>query len=105
MAANALAPRATAFVAGAQNVHFSNPTLAIAGRDSIVHNHHYNQPKRPKTLEDLFELIPNFRQIYQDMLSKATPGTGMWLIEGDKFRVWLDPNGTIKIFWGSGIRK
>ncbi|KAH6903022.1 hypothetical protein BKA70DRAFT_1155699, partial [Coprinopsis sp. MPI-PUGE-AT-0042] len=47
--------------------------------------------------------MPNFRKIYQDMLSKTTPGTGMWLVEGDKFRVWLEPNGDIKIFWGSGI--
>ncbi|KAH6901938.1 hypothetical protein BKA70DRAFT_1435536 [Coprinopsis sp. MPI-PUGE-AT-0042] len=37
------------------------------------------------------------------MLSKATLGTGMWLIKGDKFRLWLEPNSDIKIFWGSGI--
>ncbi|KAH6903055.1 hypothetical protein BKA70DRAFT_1155716 [Coprinopsis sp. MPI-PUGE-AT-0042] len=37
------------------------------------------------------------------MMSKATAGTGMWLVKGDKFRVWLEPNGDIKIFWGSGI--
>ncbi|KAH6902979.1 hypothetical protein BKA70DRAFT_1155685, partial [Coprinopsis sp. MPI-PUGE-AT-0042] len=36
------------------------------------------------------------------MISRATEGTGMWLLEGDKFRVWLEPNGNIKIFWGSG---
>ncbi|KAH6908751.1 ankyrin repeat-containing domain protein, partial [Coprinopsis sp. MPI-PUGE-AT-0042] len=45
----------------------------------------------------------NFRNIYHNMLSKVTEGTGMWLIKGEKFRLWLEPNGNIKIFWGSGI--
>jgi hypothetical protein len=55
-------------------------------------------------LRELLQLIPNFRRIYQDMLSKATAGTGLWLLKGDKFRLWLEPNGDIKIFWGSGMR-
>jgi hypothetical protein len=29
----------------------------------------------------------------------------MWLLRGDKFCIWLKPNGDIKIFWGSGIRE
>ncbi|KAH6902939.1 hypothetical protein BKA70DRAFT_1079825, partial [Coprinopsis sp. MPI-PUGE-AT-0042] len=45
----------------------------------------------------------NFRKIYLDMISKATPGTGMWLVKGDNFSLWLEPNGDIKILWGSGI--
>ena len=49
--------------------------------------------------------VPNFRKIYQDMLGKATEGTGMWLLKNGKFRVWLKANGNIKIFWGSGIRR
>ncbi|KAH6880250.1 ankyrin repeat-containing domain protein [Coprinopsis sp. MPI-PUGE-AT-0042] len=36
-------------------------------------------------------------------VSKAALGTGMWLVKGDEFRLWLEPNGDIKIFWGSGI--
>jgi hypothetical protein len=38
------------------------------------------------------------------MLSKATAGTRVWLLKGGKFRLWLEPNGDIKIFWGSGMR-
>ena len=49
--------------------------------------------------------VPNFRKIYQDMLDKATKGTGMWLLKNEKFRIWLEANGDIKIFWGSGMRE
>jgi hypothetical protein len=55
-------------------------------------------------LREVLKLVPNFRRIYQDMLSKATAGTGLWLLKGDTFRLWLEPNGDIKIFWGSGMR-
>ncbi|KAH6874258.1 ankyrin repeat-containing domain protein [Coprinopsis sp. MPI-PUGE-AT-0042] len=44
-----------------------------------------------------------FPQRVPGYVSKATLGTGMWLVKGDKFRLWLEPNGDIKIFWGSGI--
>lgn len=107
MPAAAPSPAVTAAVSGAENVAISNPTFNVAARrDNVVHNH-YSQPtvKRPKTLEELMDSIPNFRQIYQDMLSKATPGTGMWLVETDELRVWLDADGSIKILWGSGIRE
>jgi hypothetical protein len=55
-------------------------------------------------LRVVLQLVPNFRRIYQDMLSKATAGTGLWLLKGKTFRIWLEPNGVIKIFWGSGMR-
>jgi hypothetical protein len=55
-------------------------------------------------LRAVLQSVPNFRRIYQDMLSKATAGTGVWLLKGDKFGLWLEPNGDIKILWGSGMR-
>ncbi|KAH6909928.1 hypothetical protein BKA70DRAFT_1148496, partial [Coprinopsis sp. MPI-PUGE-AT-0042] len=94
-------PRTTTMFQGARNLQFANSTFSVAGGD-VVHNHYYNE-ERPKDIWASLQSIPNFRSIYQDMLSKVTPGTGMWLLEGDKFRLWLDPNGDIKIFWGSGI--
>ncbi|KAH6873701.1 hypothetical protein BKA70DRAFT_1028051, partial [Coprinopsis sp. MPI-PUGE-AT-0042] len=45
----------------------------------------------------------NLRIIHLDILSKATPGTGVWLLKTDKFIIWLDPNGDLKILWGTGI--
>ncbi|KAH6889001.1 ankyrin repeat domain-containing protein 28 [Coprinopsis sp. MPI-PUGE-AT-0042] len=87
----------------AHNLQIVDSTVTAIGGD-VVHDYsrHYHY-ERPRDIRAILESIPNFRQIYHDMLSKATEGTGMWLVKGDKFRVWLDPNGDIKIFWGSGI--
>ncbi|KAH6909863.1 ankyrin repeat-containing domain protein, partial [Coprinopsis sp. MPI-PUGE-AT-0042] len=38
-----------------------------------------------------------------DVLSKATDGTGVWLLRNEKFLIWLDANGDLKILWGTGI--
>ncbi|KAH6904286.1 hypothetical protein BKA70DRAFT_542655 [Coprinopsis sp. MPI-PUGE-AT-0042] len=101
---DALSPRTTAMFSNAHNFQIANSTLSVAGRDHVVHNH-YSQYERSRDIWAILQSIPNFRRIYHDMLSKATAGTGMWLVKGDKFRIWLEPNGNIKIFWGSGIRK
>ncbi|KAH6906076.1 hypothetical protein BKA70DRAFT_1106875 [Coprinopsis sp. MPI-PUGE-AT-0042] len=87
----------------AHDLQIANSTFISVGRD-VVHDHsrHYHY-ERPRDVLAILESIPNFRNIYHDMLSKATEGTGMWLVKGDKFRVWLESNGDIKIFWGSGI--
>ncbi|KAH6887385.1 hypothetical protein BKA70DRAFT_1122273 [Coprinopsis sp. MPI-PUGE-AT-0042] len=87
----------------AHNLQIEGSTLSVAGHD-VVHNQHFHyHSERSRDVWAILQLIPNFRKIYQDMISKATEGTGIWLLEGDKFRVWLEPNGDIKIFWGSGI--
>lgn len=87
----------------ANDVHIGgSAVLTVVGRD-VVHNFNYD-PERPKDIQAIFRSIPNFRQIYQDMLSKVTADTGLWLLRGDKFHIWLEPNGDIKIFWGSGMR-
>lgn len=95
-------------MSGVESVAINHPIINVAGRDNVVHNH-YNLPgvrrPSPKNIEELMDLIPNFRQIYQDMLSKVTEGTGMWLLNDETFRIWIEPDGTIKILWGSGIRK
>ncbi|KAH6906112.1 hypothetical protein BKA70DRAFT_453090 [Coprinopsis sp. MPI-PUGE-AT-0042] len=89
----------------AHDLQIADSTFTAIGGD-FVHNHnvHYHY-ERPRDIRAILDSIPNFRNIYHDMLSKATEGTGMWLVKGDKFRVWLEPNGDIKIFWGSGIRE
>lgn len=96
------AQRVTSFVPGARDLQIVDSTLSVVGGD--VHNHYYNT-EHSRDIWAILRSIPNFRKIYQDMLSKATEGTGMWLVKGDRFRVWLEPNGDIKIFWGLGIRK
>ncbi|KAH6889038.1 hypothetical protein BKA70DRAFT_1163664, partial [Coprinopsis sp. MPI-PUGE-AT-0042] len=95
--------RTTAMFSNANDLKIVDSNLTVFGGD-VVHNHniHYHY-ERPRDMWAILQSIPNFRQIYHDMLSKATLGTGMWLVKGDKFRLWLEPNGDIKIFWGSGI--
>ncbi|KAH6889026.1 hypothetical protein BKA70DRAFT_884392 [Coprinopsis sp. MPI-PUGE-AT-0042] len=94
--------RMTQMLPNAQGVHIQDSTLTVVGGDVNNHSVHYHY-ERPRDVWAILQSIPNFRNIYHDMLSKATLGTGMWLVKGDKFRVWLEPNGNIKIFWGSGI--
>ncbi|KAH6901093.1 hypothetical protein BKA70DRAFT_1569155 [Coprinopsis sp. MPI-PUGE-AT-0042] len=91
--------RTTGMLPNARDLQIVNSTLTTVGGD--VHNHYHSESKRD--IWAILKLVPNFRDIYHDMLEKATPGTGMWLVKGPKFRVWLEPNGDIKIFWGSGI--
>ncbi|KAH6916230.1 hypothetical protein BKA70DRAFT_1395850 [Coprinopsis sp. MPI-PUGE-AT-0042] len=87
----------------AHSLNIASSTFTAVGGDVVNdHSHHYHY-ERSRDIRAILESIPNFRNIYHDMLSKATLGTGMWLVKGDKFRLWLEPNGDIKIFWGSGI--
>jgi hypothetical protein len=87
---------------GAHGVQIVNSNLTVVG-ESNNHVHYHYGGKRD--IWAILQLVPNFRDIYHNMLEKITSGTGVWLVEGDKFRVWLEANGDIKIFWGSGIRK
>ncbi|KAH6909860.1 ankyrin repeat-containing domain protein, partial [Coprinopsis sp. MPI-PUGE-AT-0042] len=45
----------------------------------------------------------NLRKVHLDVLTKATDGTGVWLLRSEKFLVWVDPNGDLKVMWGIGI--
>ncbi|KAH6889063.1 hypothetical protein BKA70DRAFT_885997 [Coprinopsis sp. MPI-PUGE-AT-0042] len=87
----------------ARDLQIVDSTLTVAGRDVVYNNNIHYHHERTRDIWAILKSIPNFRQIYQDMLSKATLGTGMWLVKGDKFCLWIEPNGDIKILWGSGI--
>jgi hypothetical protein len=88
----------------AHDLQIVNSNLTVAGGDIQNHSHVHYHYEGKRDIWAILQLVPNFRDIYHDMLEKITPKTGMWLVEGPKFRVWLEPNGNIKIFWGSGIR-
>ncbi|KAH6876908.1 hypothetical protein BKA70DRAFT_1127813, partial [Coprinopsis sp. MPI-PUGE-AT-0042] len=45
----------------------------------------------------------NFRGIQIATLGRATPGTGLWIVECEMFRLWLDPDGWLRIMWGYGM--
>ena len=57
------------------------------------------------SIADVLRLIPNLRKIHLDVLSKATPGTAVWILKTKNFLLWLDPDGNLKILWGTGIRE
>ncbi|KAH6887854.1 hypothetical protein BKA70DRAFT_1203319, partial [Coprinopsis sp. MPI-PUGE-AT-0042] len=92
--------RSTALIQGTSQAQFNDGNFTVVGGDNVTHIHNHGTIV---TLESILRAIPNFRKIHQDMLAKATPGTGMWLLKGEVFSVWLEPNGDLKILWGSGI--
>jgi hypothetical protein len=78
--------------------------LNVAGRD--VNNYYYRVESTsdfhvPYTLYS----VPNFRGIQIATLGRATPGTGLWIVEFEQFRIWLDPEGWLRIMWGYGMRE
>ncbi|KAH6910145.1 hypothetical protein BKA70DRAFT_117106 [Coprinopsis sp. MPI-PUGE-AT-0042] len=92
----------------AQNVQINGGNLTSAGRDVHNHTHFHEAPQHDceaakADLISALESIDNFRQIQQDTLSKATPKTGEWIFEYEKFPIWRDPKSDIKTLWGSGI--
>jgi hypothetical protein len=85
------------------NVATSNGDFAFAGGNVNIQKHYDTQNVEPKLrVFHVLRLIRNLRKVHLDVLSKATPGTGVWLFRTDKFILWLDPNGNLKILWGTG---
>ncbi|KAH6902519.1 hypothetical protein BKA70DRAFT_1567667 [Coprinopsis sp. MPI-PUGE-AT-0042] len=92
-------------ISGAHSVHVSGGTFTVAGpgnTNTTIHNHHYGpQILSVDVLEILNSLsLPNFRDIQQDTLSKATEGTCVWFTTSDIFLFWVVRG---KILWGIGI--
>ncbi|KAH6911841.1 hypothetical protein BKA70DRAFT_863385 [Coprinopsis sp. MPI-PUGE-AT-0042] len=85
-----------------QGVTSNQGDVNLAGRDFHVHNHYQSYPDRVD-ITAVLGAIRNLRKVHLDVLSKATDGTGVWLLRNEKFLVWLDPNGNLKILWGIGI--
>ncbi|KAH6879575.1 hypothetical protein BKA70DRAFT_1474968 [Coprinopsis sp. MPI-PUGE-AT-0042] len=78
--------------------------LNVAARD--VNNHiHYHRVESADDVDmpSILESVPNFRGIQIATLGRATPGTGLWIIECETFRLWLDPDGWLRIMWGYGM--
>ncbi|KAH6909557.1 hypothetical protein BKA70DRAFT_1561777 [Coprinopsis sp. MPI-PUGE-AT-0042] len=90
--------RVAALMPGAQNTQINGGVFTVIGRD--VHNH-----TAQFNLESFLRSLPilNFRRIHSEALSKATAGTGVWILENVWFRAWLEPTGEILIMWGTGM--
>ncbi|KAH6877440.1 ankyrin repeat-containing domain protein [Coprinopsis sp. MPI-PUGE-AT-0042] len=85
----------------AYGVTTNHGDVNLAGRD-VVHKHYHSYPDKVD-ITAVLGAIRNLRTIHLDIISKATPGTGVWLLKNQHFRIWLDSNGDLKILWGSGI--
>ncbi|KAH6909746.1 hypothetical protein BKA70DRAFT_175144 [Coprinopsis sp. MPI-PUGE-AT-0042] len=84
-----------------QGVQVTGP-LNVAARD--VHNHYHRQESAgDASIPPILESVPNFRAIQIATLGRATPGTGFWIVECGTFRLWLDPDGWLRIMWGYGM--
>lgn len=79
--------------------------LNVAGRDLNIHQYLSGGSTAGLDIIGVLDSIRNLRKIHQDILSKATPGTGDWFLKIGPFLIWLDPNGNLKILWGTGIRE
>ena len=91
-------------IQGAHDVRVENSNINVTGSDHrVIHNHFYNHEPDNK-LKAILDAILNFRKIQQDTLAKATPGTILWLLECDEFKLFVDIDGNLKIMWGSGMR-
>ncbi|KAH6876469.1 hypothetical protein BKA70DRAFT_243831 [Coprinopsis sp. MPI-PUGE-AT-0042] len=89
-------------IQGAGDVQLTNASINVVGRDSHSHTHvHYHGTT--KDLRTILDAIYSFRNIQQDTLAKATPGTVKWLFVSEFFSVWWNQDGNITILWGSGI--
>ncbi|KAH6905411.1 hypothetical protein BKA70DRAFT_1192258 [Coprinopsis sp. MPI-PUGE-AT-0042] len=79
--------------------------LNVAARDiTQVHNYYYRvESPNDASIPPILESVPNFRGIQIATLGRATPGTGLWIVECETFRLWLDPDGWLRIMWGYGM--
>ncbi|KAH6909816.1 hypothetical protein BKA70DRAFT_176890 [Coprinopsis sp. MPI-PUGE-AT-0042] len=87
----------------AHGLYVTNGNLNLAGRDVSIYNHYHGYTRVDMSILDALHLVRNLRKVHLDVLSKATPGTGTWLFKTDIFILWLDPCGSFKILWGTGI--
>lgn len=97
--------RSGATVLQAHGVTTNNGHVVLAGGNVNIQQFYNLLPETRVDIASILRLVNNLRNIHLDVLSKATPGTGIWLLKTDKFSVWLDPNGDLKILWGTGIRE
>ncbi|KAH6904783.1 hypothetical protein BKA70DRAFT_1153566 [Coprinopsis sp. MPI-PUGE-AT-0042] len=79
--------------------------LNVAARDvyNCNHYHRVESANDVDSMPSILESVPNFRGIQIATLGRATPGTGLWIVECETFRLWLDPDGWLRIMWGYGM--
>ncbi|KAH6902527.1 hypothetical protein BKA70DRAFT_1112935 [Coprinopsis sp. MPI-PUGE-AT-0042] len=95
----------SALISGVHSAQVYGGTFNVAGPRSIqtvVNNYNYGTPAFEANIFKILNSLslPNFHDIQQDILAKATEGTCIWLTVGDMFLFWIARG---KILWGIGI--
>ena len=88
----------------AEGITTNQGDVNIVGGNFHVHHNYVRQDAGQRILSAL-SLVRNLRRTHLDILSKATPGTGLWFLRTPMFLIWIDLNGNVKILWGTGIRE
>ena len=89
----------------AQGISVAQGNFVQAGGNVSFNTHYHGVPQQAINILEVLRLVPNLRQIHKDVLFKATSGTAIWIFKTDYWLLWLDPNGNLKILWGTGIRR
>ena len=89
----------------AHGISTNHGSVVVAGGGVTIQTNYHGTPHQLASIVEVLRLVPNLRKIHLDVLSKATPGTAIWILRTDYFLLWLDPEGALKILWGTGIRK
>lgn len=98
-------PALTSATQQAHGISVAHGSFVQAGGNVNLHTHYHGVPQQPIAILEALRLVPNLRKIHLDVLSKATPGTAIWIFKTDYWFLWLDPNGSLQILWGTGIRR
>src|SRR5215217_91557 len=101
------APDGPAGPSTAQQVHgvTTNHGSVILAGGNVIQTNDNGHPQPSISIKTVLRLVPNIRQIHLDVFSKATPRTAIWILRTEHFLLWLDPDGDLKILWGTGIRE
>lgn len=91
-----------AMVQQAHGITTNQGDVVLAGGSVNIY-HGYLSPSTGLDILSALRLVRNLRRIHLDILSRATPGTGVWFLKTDKYLIWLDLHGNVKILWGTGI--
>jgi hypothetical protein len=95
----------SALISGVSSAQIYGGTFSVVGRDTVTINNydHGHQVFSVDVLDILNSLsLPNFRDIQQDTIAKATEGTCLWIKTEEFFVFWMSQG---KILWGFGIRE
>ncbi|KAH6912502.1 hypothetical protein BKA70DRAFT_1422074 [Coprinopsis sp. MPI-PUGE-AT-0042] len=90
--------------------NFAGPALFQGAQNFTINGGVFNlnnqqgpSPQDQELLQQVLDFLSlvNFRTIQQENLSKWTPDTLKWLLEGSIFQWWLETQGAI--IWGTGM--